>query len=169
MVGNQKSGVVALSSSSYRGRNYTLDLNGYTVEMTEDSSCGLLFVYEPHLTIVDSSDDGCGALVNNVASSRGPRGAVWVGNNGSLKVESGTISGVDYAIKGDGRAAKVAVEGGRFKTTSSTYSKDIFTSARGSFPAASSPKRCRPRKSRTATSAWRTPMKPRRMRIRTRW
>lgn len=109
-----KNGVITLDKNVTLSKyakitDTTLDLNGHTISI----AAGLALDVYGTVTIKDSSANGTGAIVSEaVASKPGTSIGVWVNEETTLIVESGTIKGANFGIAVLGANAKLTMSGG---------------------------------------------------------
>ncbi|MCC8356881.1 MAG: hypothetical protein LJU34_03365 [Oscillospiraceae bacterium] len=99
-------------------KNITIDLNGYTLECTGESTAAITVQYGYEVTILDSSAEGTGTVT---ASSVSPYGTIK-NRGGNLTIESGTFinsaSSSNLVVNNNGgTGASTTITGGSFKGT----------------------------------------------------
>ena len=109
------------------GKNFTLDLNGYTISGIDSGMSSLINISSnATLVINDSSAEGTGKITYNDSGSA-------ILNEGSLIVNGGTVCGMIY-FKSDGIASSnVTINGGIFDITTLRISNSAVTIYGGYF------------------------------------
>lgn len=133
-----------------RGKTTILDLNGQTIDGTNNDSGPVLYVIG-NLTLTDTSSGGAGKITGGKAGSEnGKGGGVFVFGEyvsggtfvpGSFTMKGGNITGNDTSGKGDSSAgggvyvfqSSFTMEGGAITGNTAKYGGGVFVGSNGSF------------------------------------